>query len=146
MATGYLHRDPHRPGLDIMPLRVPAQGCPEVRRDPGVGDLDPVAEPVALSIDLSLGATTATDQECSSGKRRAGERDRAAGSADGMKRLASRSTWWHTLPHKSTHAVNAAGGEASYEPYRHGRPQDGKCAASLSASPPGSGLGPGRGS
>ncbi len=24
-----------------------------------------------------------------------------------MKRLASRSTWWHTLPHKSSHAVNA---------------------------------------
>ena len=23
-----------------------------------------------------------------------------------MKRLASRSTWWRTLPHKSTHAVN----------------------------------------
>src|SRR2546425_13071647 len=29
-------------------------------------------------------------------------------SLDGMKRLASRSTWWRTLPHKSTHAVNAA--------------------------------------
>ena len=27
---------------------------------------------------------------------------------DGMKRLASRSTWWHKLPHKSTYAVNAA--------------------------------------
>jgi hypothetical protein len=27
---------------------------------------------------------------------------------DGMKRLASRSTWWHTLPHKSEPAVNAA--------------------------------------
>src|SRR5437867_13373172 len=26
-----------------------------------------------------------------------------------MKRLASHSTWWHTLPHKSQHAVNAAG-------------------------------------
>jgi hypothetical protein len=25
-----------------------------------------------------------------------------------MKRLASRLTWWHTLPHKSTRAVNAA--------------------------------------
>jgi len=25
-----------------------------------------------------------------------------------MKRLASRSTWWHILPHKSIHAVNAA--------------------------------------
>src|SRR2546426_727172 len=25
-----------------------------------------------------------------------------------MKRLASRSTWWHTLPHKSEPAVNAA--------------------------------------
>ena len=29
-------------------------------------------------------------------------------SIDGMKRLASRSTWWHTLPHKSEPAVNAA--------------------------------------
>jgi hypothetical protein len=29
-------------------------------------------------------------------------------SVDGMKRPASRSTWWHTLPHKSSHAVNAA--------------------------------------
>jgi hypothetical protein len=26
-----------------------------------------------------------------------------------MKRLASRSTWWHTLPHKRLHAVKAAG-------------------------------------
>ena len=45
-----------------------------------------------------------------------GERQ-AHRSVDGMKRLASRSTWWHTLPHKSTHAVNAAGGEASHGPY-----------------------------
>jgi len=33
-------------------------------------------------------------------------------SIDGMKRLASRLTRWHTLPHKSTDAVNAAEGEA----------------------------------
>ncbi len=35
-----------------------------------------------------------------------------------MKRLASRSTWWHTLPHKSTHAVNTA-------PYWRGSPKEG---------------------
>jgi len=29
-------------------------------------------------------------------------------SVDVMKRLASRLTWWHKLPHKSRHAVNAA--------------------------------------
>ncbi len=31
-------------------------------------------------------------------------------SIDGMKQLASRSTWWHRLPHKSELAVNAAEG------------------------------------
>jgi len=34
-----------------------------------------------------------------------------------MKRLASRSTWWHTLPHKSTYAVNAA--ERKGQPWNH---------------------------
>src|SRR5712691_3045535 len=40
----------------------------------------------------------------------------STGSVDGLKRLASRSTWWHKLPYKSTHAVKAAGGEASQGP------------------------------
>ncbi len=33
-----------------------------------------------------------------------------------MKRLASRLTWWHMVPHKSTRAVNAAEGRG--QPWR----------------------------
>jgi hypothetical protein len=45
---------------------------------------------------------------------------------DGMKRLASRLTWWHTLPHKSTPRSTPQRGEASHGPYWHRRAQEGK--------------------
>ena len=43
-----------------------------------------------------------------------------------MKRLASRSAWGHILPHKGTHAVNAAERRGQHGPYWHRRPQEGK--------------------
>src|SRR5262249_50250767 len=48
------------------------------------------------------------------------------GSEDRMKRLASRLTWWHTLPHKSTSRSTPQRGEASHGPYWHRRAQEGK--------------------
>src|SRR6266853_5235976 len=45
---------------------------------------------------------------------------------DGMKRLASRLTWWHRLPHKSIPRSTPQKGEASHGPYWHRCPQEGK--------------------
>jgi hypothetical protein len=44
---------------------------------------------------------------------------------DRMKRLASRLTWWHTLPHKSTPRSTPQKGEARHGPYWHRRAQEG---------------------
>ena len=43
-----------------------------------------------------------------------------------MKRLASRLTWWQTLPHKSTPRSTPQKGEASHGPYWHRRAQAGQ--------------------
>ena len=43
-----------------------------------------------------------------------------------MKRLASHSTWWHRLPHKSYTRSTPQRGEASHGPYWHRRAQEGK--------------------
>src|SRR5436309_14632602 len=47
-------------------------------------------------------------------------------SEDRMKRLASRSTWWHTLPHKGYTRSTPQSGEVSHGPYWHRRAQEGK--------------------
>src|ERR1700716_3861866 len=45
---------------------------------------------------------------------------------DGMKRLGSRLTWLHMLPHKSPPRSTPQEGEASHGPYWHRRTQEGK--------------------
>src|SRR5712691_4098538 len=56
----------------------------------------------------------------------------AAESAEVMKRLASRLTCWHRLPHKSTPRSTRQKGRASHEPHWHRRAQEGLIQAAVS--------------